>query len=299
MKKLIFISFAIAIGLTSCQEDPILPNDPCANWWQNLILVNGAVLEDTNNDGEPDVLTYVDANGNSTTYTCVDDLNGDCIPDCFEQFIDNGQGNGNNPCAGWWANLIWVNGAVLEDTNNDGEPDVLTYVDANGTSTTYTCVDDLNGNCIPDCFEQFIDNGQGNGNGNNPCAGWWANLIWVNGAVLEDTNNDGEPDVLTYVDANGNSTTYTCVDDLNGDCIPDCFEQFIDNGQGNGSGNNPCVGWWANLILVNGAVFEDINNDGEPDALTYVDANGTSTTYTCFDDLNGDCIPDCFEQFVL
>ena len=52
-----------------------------------VTLTSGAVLVDADNDGTPDILHFTDANGNTTTYTCIDDLNGDCIPDCFEQFI--------------------------------------------------------------------------------------------------------------------------------------------------------------------------------------------------------------------
>ena len=312
MKKLILISFVFGVALSSCKkEEKLLPTTPCTDWWLGVTLNSGCTFEDINNDGEPDLLTCIDANGNVTTITCIDDLNGNCIPDCYEPFISNGQGNGggngtgggNNPCTGWWQNLILVNGAVLVDIDNDGIPDILNYTDANGNVTTYTCIDDLNGDCIPDCFEQFVNNGGGNGTGggNNPCTGWWQNLILVNGAVLVDIDNDGIPDILNYTDANGNVTTYTCIDDLNGDCIPDCFEQFVNNGGGNGTGggNNPCTGWWQNLILVNGAVLVDIDNDGIPDILNYDDGNGNVSTYTCFDDLNGDCIPDCFEQFVL
>lgn len=87
MKKIFFISFLFGAVLTSCTEEQIIPNDPCTDWWQGVTLTSGAVFSDTDNDGTLDILHFTDANGNTTTYTCIDDLNGDCIHDCFEQFI--------------------------------------------------------------------------------------------------------------------------------------------------------------------------------------------------------------------
>lgn len=181
MKRFILPAVIAAFSLTTlvaCDGEDI---DPCEDWWLDIELDEGVELIDADDDGEPDGLTYTE-DGETITIVCEDgDVDGDCIPDCYEMFMDgdydddteeeeddaddgeeeeeDGDGDGEEeeegPCDDWWVGLEWLDGVELTDTDGDGSPDVLTYTDGDDT-ISIICLDDLDEDCIPDCFEEYL-----------------------------------------------------------------------------------------------------------------------------------------------
>lgn len=176
MKK---ISLLIAAGVFSivtfvaCEEEV----DPCGEWWLDLTLDEGTEFLDLDGDGTPDGMTYI-MGGDSITILCADtDLDADCIPDCYEAFMtgipdDDGEDDGMedgeehgmeegeddgevDPCGYWWFGLVWADGAELVDGDGDGTPDALNYEDGDDT-ISIVCIEDLDENCIPDCYQDLI-----------------------------------------------------------------------------------------------------------------------------------------------
>lgn len=178
MKKFIlpalFVAFA-SVLMFSCDTEDI---DPCEDWWLDVELDEGVEWLDADGDGEPDGLTIVDGD-EVITLVCDDtDADDDCIPDCFEEFMDgeiedgedgeeeedeDEDGDGeededdedeDGPCEDWWVELTLIDGAfwVLDD---EGTPVALTYTEG-GETITLTCVDDADEDCIPDCYEEYI-----------------------------------------------------------------------------------------------------------------------------------------------
>ncbi|MFT5824002.1 MAG: hypothetical protein ACI8ZM_005268 [Crocinitomix sp.] len=171
MKKFILPVVITAFSLTTlvaCDGEEI---DPCEDWWLDIELDEGVEFLDTDGDGEPDGLTYT-LDGETITVICEDgDVDGDCIPDCFETFMDgeyddDGEEDEDDeedddgeeeegPCEDWWIGLDWIDGVELTDSDGDGAPDVLTYDDGDDT-ISIVCFDDLDEDCIPDCFEEYL-----------------------------------------------------------------------------------------------------------------------------------------------
>lgn len=150
-----------------------------------------------------------------------------------------------------------------------------------------------------------------------PCADWWVGIELDEGVEWLDADDDGEPEGITYVDGD-EIITVVCDDSDDDDCIPDCLTEYMDGiddteedgevddvdgddevdvDDGDGGDDEPCGDWWLMVDWIDGVELVDLNGDGIPDVLQYIDGDELITV-TCDGDLDGDCIPDCFEEFL-
>ena len=199
---------------------------------------------------------FVIANGtNYDTGSVVVDVNGDALADVLVGTVESGTSTYAawiNTGSGWASSSVWIasstpfainggdDGVRIADVNGDGLPDILSY-DANSSSTAWI----------------------------NTGSGWVASSTWDpptpfetngldDGVRIADVNGDGLPDILSdWLDGNGVQH-------------PDAW---INNGHGWTEDKNwdpPVAFATGNGGVDEGTRIADVNGDGLPDILNYV-----------------------------